>query len=81
MVAGQRSVIEKERLESFKVFGIGKEDDKKIIQRLGFTHYSSSSTYLKVVYNPFYTYHHFLLFSGSVLREEFSFFFGEQGHY
>ena len=37
MVAGQRSVKEKEWLESFRVFGIGKDDGKKIIQRLGLT--------------------------------------------
>ena len=37
MVAGQRSVKEKEWVESFGVFGIGKDDDKKIIQRLGLT--------------------------------------------
>ena len=36
MVAGQRSVAE-EWLESFKVFGIGAEDGKKIIHRLGQT--------------------------------------------
>ena len=32
-----RSVKEKEWMESFKTFGIGKEDGKKIIQRLGLT--------------------------------------------
>ena len=37
LVAGQRSVKEKEWLESFKVFGIGKDDGKKIMQRLGLT--------------------------------------------
>ena len=37
MVAGQRSVKEKKWLEAFKVFGIGKEDGKKIIHRLGHT--------------------------------------------
>ncbi len=37
LVAGQRSVKGKEWLESLKVFGIGKEDGKKIIQRLGHT--------------------------------------------
>ena len=35
--AGRWSVKEKEWLESFRVFGIGKDDDKKIIQRLGLT--------------------------------------------
>ena len=37
MVAGQRSVKEKEWLETFKIFGIGKEDGKKTIYRLGYT--------------------------------------------
>jgi hypothetical protein len=37
LVAGQWSVKEKEWLESFRVFGIGKDDGQKIIQRLGFT--------------------------------------------
>ena len=37
LVAGQRSVKEKEWIESFKIFGIGKENGKKIIQRLGLT--------------------------------------------
>ena len=37
LVAGQRSIKEKEWLESFRVFGIGKEDDKKIIRKLGLT--------------------------------------------
>ena len=35
--AGRRSVKEKEWLEFFRVFGIGKDDGKKIIQRLGLT--------------------------------------------
>ena len=37
MVVGQRSVKEKEWLETFKIFGIGKEDGMKIIGRLGYT--------------------------------------------
>ena len=37
LVSGQRSIKEKEWMESFKIFGIGKEDGKKIIQRLGLT--------------------------------------------
>ena len=37
LVTGQWSVKKKEWLESFGVFGIGKDDDKKIIQRLGLT--------------------------------------------
>ena len=40
LVAGHRSVKEKEWLESFRVFGIGKEDDKKIIRKLGLTLFS-----------------------------------------
>ena len=35
MVAGQRSVREKEWLEAFKIFGIGKEEGQRIIGRLG----------------------------------------------
>jgi hypothetical protein len=38
LVVGQRSVKEKEYLETFKLFGIGKEDAKKIIHRLGHTY-------------------------------------------
>ena len=37
LVAGQRSVKEKEWLESFRVFGIDKEDDKKTLRKLGLT--------------------------------------------
>ncbi len=37
LVAGQRSVKEKELLESFRVFGIDKEDGKKISRKLGLT--------------------------------------------
>jgi len=37
LVVGQRSVKEKEWLETLKIFGIGKEDGKKIINRLGDT--------------------------------------------
>ncbi len=37
LVTGQRSVKEKEWLESFRVFVIGKDDGQKIIQRLGLT--------------------------------------------
>ena len=35
LVAGQRSVREKEWLEAMKTFGISSEDGKKIIYRLG----------------------------------------------
>ena len=35
LVVGQRSVKEMEWLKSLKVFGIDKEDGKKVIQRLG----------------------------------------------
>ena len=37
MVSGQWLVKEKEWIDSFRIFGIGKDDDQKIIQRLGFT--------------------------------------------
>jgi hypothetical protein len=37
LVVGQRSVREKERLEALGIFGIGKEDGKRIIGRLGLT--------------------------------------------
>ena len=37
LVAGQRSVKEKEWLESFEIFGIGKEEGKRIIRKLGLT--------------------------------------------
>jgi hypothetical protein len=34
---GQRSVKEKEWLETLRIFGIDKEDGKRIIGRLGYT--------------------------------------------
>ena len=37
LVAGQRSVREKEWLEALGIFGIGKEDGQRIIARLGRT--------------------------------------------
>ena len=37
LVVGQWSVKEKDWLETFKMFGIGKEDGMKIIHRLGYT--------------------------------------------
>jgi hypothetical protein len=37
LVAGQRSVREKERLEALRIFGIGKEDGQRILGRLGRT--------------------------------------------
>jgi hypothetical protein len=37
MVAGQRSVREKEWLEALRIFGIGKEDGQRILGRLGRT--------------------------------------------
>jgi hypothetical protein len=37
LVVGQRSVKEKEWLETLSIFGIGKEDGKRIIGRLGHT--------------------------------------------
>ena len=40
MVVGQRSVREKKWLESLRTFGIGKEDGKRVIDRLGRTLFS-----------------------------------------
>ena len=37
LVTGQRSVKEKEWMKSFRVFGIDKDDDKKILRKLGLT--------------------------------------------
>ncbi len=37
LVAGQRSVREKEWLEALRIFGIGKEDGQRILGRLGRT--------------------------------------------
>ena len=37
LVVVQRSVREKEWLETLKIFGIGSEDGKRIIHRLGYT--------------------------------------------
>ncbi len=37
LVAGQRSVKENKWLETLKIFGIGTEDEKKIIHSLGYT--------------------------------------------
>ena len=37
LVAGQRSDKEKEWLESFRVFGIDKDDGKKMLRKLGLT--------------------------------------------
>jgi hypothetical protein len=37
LVAGQRSVREKECLEALRIFGIGKEDGQRILGRLGRT--------------------------------------------
>jgi hypothetical protein len=37
LVVGRRSVREKECLEVLRIFGIGKEDGKRIISKLGHT--------------------------------------------
>ena len=37
IVVGQQSVKEKEWLESFRVFGIDKDDGKKMLRKLGLT--------------------------------------------
>ena len=56
LVSGQRSVKEKEWLESFRVFGISKDDDKKIIQRIGLTllseHEKFFDTYWRHTFDP-----------------------------
>ena len=56
LVAGQRSVKEKEWLESFEIFGIGKEDGKRIIRKLGLTllneHEKLFGRYWRHIYGP-----------------------------
>ena len=47
LVVGQRSVQEKEWLETFKIFGIGKEDGKNINHRLGYNCSTSMSNFLE----------------------------------
>jgi hypothetical protein len=37
MIVGHRSAREKECLETLRIFGIGKEDGKRIIRKLGYT--------------------------------------------
>ncbi len=53
---GQRSIKEKEWLETLKIFGIGKEDGKKIINRLGHTllneHEKLFGSYWRHTYGP-----------------------------
>ena len=55
-LVGQRSVKEKEWLETLKIFGIGKEDGKKIISRLGHTllneHEKLFGSYWRHTYGP-----------------------------
>ena len=56
LIVGQRSVKEKEWLEPLKIFGIGKEDGKKIISRLGHTllneHEKLFGSYWRHTYGP-----------------------------
>ena len=56
LVAGQRSVKEKEWLESFEIFGIGKEEGKRIIRKLGLTllneHEKLFGSYWRHIYGP-----------------------------
>ena len=56
LVVGQRSIKEKEWLETLKIFGIGKEDGKKIINRLGHTflneHEKLFGSYWRHTYGP-----------------------------
>ena len=56
MVAGQRSVREKEWLEALRIFGIGKEDGQKILGRLGCTlleeHEKLFGSYWRLTFGP-----------------------------
>ncbi len=56
LVTGQRSVKEKEWMESFRVFGIDKEDGKKILRNLGLTllheHEKLSCSYWCQIFDP-----------------------------
>ena len=56
LVAGQRSVKEKECLESFTVFAIDKEDGKKILHNLGLTllgeHEKIFCNYWRQIFGP-----------------------------
>jgi hypothetical protein len=55
-VVGQRSVREKEWLETLRIFGIGKEDGKRIINKLGLTlldeHEKLFDTYCRYTFGP-----------------------------
>jgi hypothetical protein len=55
-VVGQRSVREKEWLETLRIFGIGKEDGKRIINKLGLTlldeHEKLFGTYCRHTFGP-----------------------------
>jgi ribonuclease HI len=56
MVAGQRSVREKEWLEALRLFGIGKEDGQRILGRLGRTlldeHEKLFGSYWRLTFGP-----------------------------
>jgi hypothetical protein len=56
LVAGQRSVREKEWMESLRIFGIGKEDGQRILGRLGRTlldeHENLFGSYWRQTFGP-----------------------------
>jgi len=56
LIAGQRSVREKEWLEALRIFGIGKEDGQRIISRLGRTlldeHEKLFGSYWRLTFGP-----------------------------
>ncbi len=56
MVVGQRSVREKEWLETLRIFGIGKEDGQRILGRLGRTlideHEKLFGSYWRLTFGP-----------------------------
>ena len=56
LVAGQRSVREKEWLEALRIFGIGRDDGQRIIGRLGRTlldeHEKLFGSYWRLTFGP-----------------------------
>jgi len=64
LVAGQRSVREKEWLEAMMTFGIGAEDGKRIIYRLGILllseHEKVFGSYWRQVFGPLSSLMHLL---------------------
>ncbi len=53
LVVGQRSVQEKEWLEPLGIFGIGKENGKRIIDRLGRTLLDEHEKHFDRPFHPF----------------------------